>query len=549
VHRGDSTTVVLRLNDAQGDSVVSQASATALSTEAPQAGLGAVNQLLVPILAPGRRIDLTSLADRRPGAVATWLQGEAEYRRGSFDSALVYLRRAVGEDSSLAAAALRGAQAASWKSLLPEAAQFAATAVADVALLPKRQAEYARGLGHYLGGRADSAVYWFTEALRRTPDWTEAHMALGEVYHHLLPAAGAPLDSLAAVEFAAAAVDTGFAPPYFHLAEIAIRRGDLERAERAVARFDRPGSGEDERKELGLMLACARGGREAVDWRIAVDESPMLVLSAAKMLSVAGAFPGCAEDALRTVVAQTADQELRWGGFLLLLNLWAAQGRDSAITTLIDSLNSTGRWQLTSAVSLVDALAGIQGFDSRAAEAIASLRANYGPRYEDSLDGGSLLLLGAWYARSGKAVDANRLQERLSREAAETDDPGAKLRAAALHAHLLLARADTAAALRSLEDLEPVAQRDDLVWGYTESLPLERLTLARLLFSRGRYSEAIRVAEVFDHPSPTVYLPFLPASLDLRYRAATVLTKHAEAAGYRARLKALGRTDLLAIRD
>ena len=549
VHRGDSTTVVLRLNDAQGDSIVSQASATALSAQAAQAGLRAVNELLGPILAPGQPVDLTSLGDRKPGAVATWLQGEREYRRGNFDSALVYLRRAVEEDSLLAAAALRGAQAASWKNLLAEAARFAGPALANVALLPERQAEYARGLASYLDGRADSAVYWFTRALIRTPDWTEAHMALGEVYHHLLPAAAAPLDSLAAAEFAAAAADTGFAPPHFHLAEIAMRRGDLGAAEAAVRRFDRAGSGEEERGELHLMLACARGRRKAIDWRTAGRESPMIVLSVAKMLSVAGAFPGCAEDALGILLRQTTDEALRHGAFLLLHHLWAAQGKSAAIVSLIDSLKSTGSWRPTNVVYLMDALADLPGFDSRVSEMIAGLRASHGPRYEDSLDGGSVLLLGAWYARSGKSDDGNRLQDRLSREAAETRDPEARLRADALHAHLLLARGDTTAALGALEGLVPIARRDFLVWGYTDALPVERLLLARLLVSRGRHTEALRVADLFDHPSPIAYLPFLPASLDLRYRAAGALALHDRATRYRNRLAALGRPDLLAVRD
>jgi tetratricopeptide (TPR) repeat protein len=539
VHRGDSITVVLRLNDARGDSIVSQASASALSTEAPQAGLRAVNELLGPILAPGRRIDLSLLGDRRPGAVATWLQGEREYRRGNFDSALVYLRRAVAEDSALALAAVRGAQAASWKSLLPEAAEFVDAALANVALLSDRQAEFTRGLAHYLGGRADSAAYWLTQALTRTPDWAEAHMALGEVYHHLMPAAAAPLDSLASSEFTAAAADTGFAPQ-FHLAEIAIRRGDLQLAERAAGRFEGMGGGVDERRELNLMLSCAR--RKEVDWASAARESPTAVLSAAKMSSVAGAFPECAEDGSRALLAHTFDEGLHIGAFRLLQGLWGAQGRDSAILALVDSARTAGWWQASSALYPINALAGLPGFDAKVTESIMALRKYYGVAYEDSLDHDRLLLLGAWYARRGRVAESARLQERLSRQAARTPDLETRLRYDALSAHLLLARGDSAGALRTFERLAPGARRGDLVWGYTESLPFERLVRAELLFSLGRYQEAIVVADGFDHPTPVVYLPFLPASLILRSRAAQALAHSARAAGYRNRLAALDRT-------
>ena len=427
VHHGDSTTVVLRLNDAEGDSTVRQATASAPRAQAPQAGLRAVNELLVPIVAPGRAVDLTALVQRRPGAVADWLQGEREYRRGNFDSALVYLRRAVGEDSALADAALRGAQAASWKSLLVEADELVRVAVANIDLLPKRQGEFARGLADYLSGEADSAVHWLTLALQRSPDWTEAHMALGEVYQHLLPFATGPLDSLAGAEFAAAAADTGFAPPYFHLAEMALRRGDLARAQWAMRRFNRVGMGTEESAQLDLMLACARRGREGVDWGLWARHMPMVELSAAKLLSVAAAHPGCAEEASRALLAQSGNSGVKWGALHLLQGLWAAQGRDTSIVALIRSADGPARWQTVLSIYLIDALAGVPGFDSGVADAIGATGKTLGPLYEDSLDSARLLLLGTWYARSGRLSDAERLHRRLSRQATVAGDGETKL--------------------------------------------------------------------------------------------------------------------------
>jgi tetratricopeptide (TPR) repeat protein len=545
VHGGDSTTIVLRLNDARGDSIVSQATASGPSDRAPQAGLQAVNELLIPIVAPGRKIDLTALIDRKPGAVADWLQGEREYRRGNFDSSLVHLRRAVGEDSLLVVAALRAAQAASWKSLLPEADDFARVALARVELLPDRQAKFARGLVDYLDGKADSAVYWLTRALERTPDWPEAHMALGEVYQHLLPMAAAPLDSLARAEFTLAAADTGFTPPHFHLAELAIRRGDLAGAGSVVHRFDRSGARTEESAELAIMLACARGEKD-VDWPAWARTSPMVLLSAAKLLSVAATFPRCTEAASHALLAEPAAQELRRGVIFLLQNLWAAEGRDSAIIALTASPTGPARWQEAIATYLVDVLAGAPQFDPRVRAAVAGLRKNLGARYEDSLDSGTRLLLGTWYARSGQVADAARLQGRLSQQASSTGRPDVKLCAAALAGHILLARGDSVAALSTFERLTPVARRDFLVWGATESLPVERLVLAELLVARRRYRDAIAVAGEFDHPTPIVYLAFLPASLTLRYHAAWGLGQFERAGRYRDRLAALRPGELLA---
>jgi tetratricopeptide (TPR) repeat protein len=504
---------------------------------------------MAPILDPGRRIDLSTLGDRRPGAVATWLQGERAYRRGNFDSALVHLRRAVEEDSALALAAVRGALAASWKNLLPEAAEFGEAALASITLLPERQAELTRGLVHYLGGHADSASYWLSQALARTPDWAEAHMALGEVYHHLLPTVDVPTDSIAEAEFAAAAADTGFAPPHLHLAELAVRAADFERAAQELRRFDRLSGGAPESRELELMLACARDGPGSVDWKAMARESPMAALAAAKMLSVAATYPKCAEDGARALLVESSHRTVRQGAFNLLRNLWAAEGRIPELVSLVDSVRTAGWWQVASMVYPIDDLAGLPGFHSRVEESVAALSRKYGAHYEDSLDGGRLLLLGAWYARAGKIADGARLETLLSRQAATTGDPATKVRADALHSHLLLARGDSAAALQAFESLVPVARWDDLAWGSTEALPVERLIQAELLFSSGRHRAAMNAAERFDHPAPLVFLPFLPASLALRYRAAQALGDPDRAAGYRQRLIALGQGNLIAGMD
>lgn len=53
VRRKDSVTVVLRLNDAGGDSVAGRTSASRVAPQAAQAGLDAVNQLLPKLLSPG----------------------------------------------------------------------------------------------------------------------------------------------------------------------------------------------------------------------------------------------------------------------------------------------------------------------------------------------------------------------------------------------------------------------------------------------------------------------------------------------------------------
>ncbi len=67
-----------------------------------------------------------------------------------------------------------------------------------------------------------------------------------------------------------------------------------------------------------------------------------------------------------------------------------------------------------------------------------------------------------------------------------------------------------------------------------------RLLLARLLLATGRPAEAIAVAGALDHREPSTFLPFVPASLELRYQAARQLGRPADARRFAERLEALG---------
>jgi hypothetical protein len=536
VRRKDSVTVVVRLNDAGGDSVVGRASSSRIAPQAAQAGLAAVNNLLPRLLAPGRRIgDLSALADRHPAAVASWLQGEREYRRFNFPAALEFERRAVADDSALAVAALRGAQAASWLDDMPEAGALAETALKHAALLPPRTADFTRGLKAYLSGQADSAVHWLTRALKRTPDWTEAHMALGEVYYHLLPTVKGLHDSLAESEFMLAAADTGFTVPLFHLAEIAIRRGSPEEAEQRVANFVQQVQDNASQAQLQSMLACSHHGRQAVNWQRLTAVMPAEALRAAQMLAVGGAFPGCAEDGLRSVFYNDLlALGYRWGAFLGLQGILAAEGRTTELSRVVDSAVAGGM-DLATQLYLLDALAGVKVENEASAIAERLTREGLGKARPFTL-----WLLGAWHARNGDSAGTNTVRKELARRAAEDKDPWITRYGDALTARMELLGGDTTAAIEQLRDVMGTGRREKLDWDVGESLAAERLLLAELLLTSGQAVEAMAVAAVFDHPSPAVFLPFLPASLTLRRRAAVALGDQEKARLFERRLDALG---------
>lgn len=95
-------------------------------------------------------------------------------------------------------------------------------------------------------------------------------------------------------------------------------------------------------------------------------------------------------------------------------------------------------------------------------------------------------------------------------------------------------------AISRLRTVLGTGRRDELTWSVAEPLAPDRLLLATLLLSRGQPREAIAAAAIFDHQAPIVFLPYLPASLALRRRAAASFGEEAEARRYEDRLTALG---------
>ncbi|MBI3983060.1 MAG: protein kinase [Gemmatimonadetes bacterium] len=538
----DSAAVVLRLHDAAGDSVISQETATGAAGGVPayQLGLTAIRRLLPRLLAPDRGIELGPLSNRRPAAIALWIQGEREYRRAQFAPALGLYRRAVHEDSNLVFAAVKGAQAASWIHSLTEAKELLAVALARDTLLPLRYRSFARGLQAYLTGEADSALVWLEQALKTQGEWEEAYTALGQLFHQLFPSR-APLDSLAEAAFTAAlSVDSSFTPPMFHLLDIGLRRGDTRRARSLMERVRRADPDSTLERRATIMLECVERGPNDVDWEAYARSNMIALLSGAKALSVSGAQPTCGEAAFRAILAGDS-AAYRWGALLGLNGLMAAQGRTAEVTSLLDSAITAGTSQALW-LYVLNAAAGLP-VRARAAAMEAFARQRYGDAYQGA-GPHTAWLLGIWHAGFGSIEALARLHRDLENRAATTGSRLPRLLADALAGHLALARGDTADAIARLRSLRPNVPSDSLTWSLWESLPVERLKLARLLLARGEHAEALRVAAAFDHQQPIVYLPFLPASLALRLQAAQALGRSQLASTYRIRLLKLGRADL-----
>ena len=529
--RGDSVTIVLRLHDAQGDSVLRRAGASAgLETASlPQLGLRAMSELLPALLEPGRRVDLSALSERNPTAITSFLHGEREYRHLRFGRALTEYRAAIDADSAFALAALKGCLAATWLEGSAEAEGLLAVALRQGRQLPRKYRLFADGLSSYWSGAADSAVRRFQQALVEDPDWTEAWMSLGEVYYHLLPSAY-PLDSLAEAAFVQAhRLEPDFTPALYHLVTTALRRGEPAAARAYFDTLRTIGADSTLQLRLALMFDCLDHGPEGVQWAEAVRRDPNAVLETAQPLITTPAQRACAQAAYRAVL-QTPGVESRWGALLGLQGLLVAEGRYGELDRLFASPQAAdlpGRL-----LYLWDAGAD-SALDGVAAKAAVERGSDYA-----AMGGPNLWLLGEWEAHRGNASAVSRISgilDSLARRGSRRDSLLARIMAA----QAARAAGDTALALARLGELKPTAPRAELIWQPWEAMVGERLALAQILFARRSYAAADSVAAGLDNDRSVAFLPYLPAALALRIRSADAQNNRALATQLRLRLDAL----------
>jgi hypothetical protein len=486
--------------------------------------------LLPAILPPGRAIDLLSLSERNPAAIANFLQGEREYRRTQFDAALDHYATAVRDDSAFALAAFRGAQAATWLSR-------ADTSLLNVALrgaryLTPTQALLAKALDGYLKGDADSAVTHLRSALLADSTLSAAWTLLGEVYARALTSEPAA-DSLARASLhRAERLDPDFAPTLVLLEEMALQDGDLREAKRLGTALQRAGAATTHATERDLMSRCVSDGVTAVNWSDAARRDGDAVLSAGRVLSRRLAQPACARAAFTTALeSDSAKRGQRWGALMGLHGVLVATGRPREFDSLVASPAARGlpAWSLYLAAAGAGA-----GFEREASLASDSLWSQLG-----QLPSPTLWLLGAWAAHRGDTTGLRRAAAALRAIADTAPSRRNLLLARLVEARLPLIVHDTDGAIARLRTLRPSAPRREIAWQHAEGLGAERLLLAELLLARHRYAESIQVASLLDATEPVPYLLYLRSSLTTRVRAAAAMNSGALVRQFERRLRAL----------
>jgi serine/threonine-protein kinase len=528
----DSLRVVLTLYDAAGDTIV-RSSGRAGAPGASEARLGvlAVADLIPVLVDPGRRIDVTPLADRRASAIALFLLGERAYRRTRFAAALPLYEAAIAADSAFAMAALKGAQAASWTEQYERADTLARIAVSYGALLPLRYRHLIQGLASYLAGDPESALTQLGKALAIESSWSEAWTAVGETYFHLLPRRGLG-DSMAAQAFRRAwEADTGFTPPLFHLTQLAVRRGALGEAERFRALFATRALDPSLTLQLNLMVGCLKGAPRGGEWPTMDSAIVEDVLDVARLLAPVPGSNRCAESGYRQILGSRLGSRYRFAALYGLQSLLVVEGRYDDTRRLLESPVSDslgGRW-----FYLMDFAAGAP-FQSEADSFARASGSDY--RTQSTT---RLWALGLYETRHGTAEPIGAISRALKAKADSSGTPVDALFAAIMAAHATLAAGDSGSAERQFATLRPRARRNELAWSLWAPLGLERLRWAELLLARHQPEAAIAVAELLEAPQPGGYLLYLPGSLKVRARAWAAAGRSEQARVFTRRLAAL----------
>lgn len=505
--RGDSVQVVLRLVSTATDSVVARSAVTRAGgvESATALALRALGPLLVPLLDPRSSSAISSLTERDPVAVVAFLAGERAYRQAQYEEALGHYERALAADSQLAIAALKGARAA--RSLFRESdqARLLAAALAHARFLPEAHGAFARGL-HFLQRRdADSAVVYLERAVALVPHWADGHATLGDVYL-TVGRDGLRTDSAARAHYERAVLaDSSFALAHYHLAWLAILRGDAAAAEAALAAYrradPRPSAFVD---AVPAAASCLRGGPNAVQWPAVPIEARVV---AGKLFIGSGAHLECAHAAFASVFGEPGGPSRNHFSGLLGLNAVAvARGDSAALAALAVDPNAQ-------ALRVRNLLL----FDATIGAPVPDLAASASAMLDDreSLAAEELWVLGAWLFVRGEGAPARRVAELLSRRPGED----AVAMARSLRARVALLDGDTASARRLLAEVRPVSNIQQVEWMLFHAGTADDMLLAEIEIARAP-AKARRLAARADHPYPLVNVLLLPSSLKLRAEAA-----------------------------
>jgi hypothetical protein len=248
-----------------------------------------------------------------------------------------------------------------------------------------------------------------------------------------------------------------------------------------------------------------------------VRQNATIVLQVARYLAVSSRSD-CGRRGFEALLADPqVPMNQQWGAVLGLYSHLVAKGRFREVREL---LASDVAKKLGADILYLLPTEHPTGLEENAREVARRLGADYA-----TLGAPFLWALGSWAIQQGDDPVVIAVARALRAKADSTKSRRDALLAAAFAGHAALARGDSLMAERLLSTLKPNAPPADLEWQPWESLGLERLVLAKLLYARAEYVRAADVAAQFDSPQPVIYPVYLAASLTIRLEAARALGK------------------------
>ncbi|MGZ8398489.1 MAG: BTAD domain-containing putative transcriptional regulator [Gemmatimonadales bacterium] len=453
-----------------------------------------------------------SIGSRSLPALKAFLYGEQFYRRGLWDSALVYYDRAVTHDTTFGIAFKQMGMAADWhpaneQSYLRGIEYLRKAVLLNRGLAPKDSMQIAADSFDIAANDAPDPAdlirfryRWFStllDAAHRYPEDPEVWYRLGDARFHSDPPFGGPPGPALEAFDRAIALDSGFAPAHEHTVRLAImlNRPDLARKYAAAyLRLDPTDANAPSIRLAATMLDPERSH--------APETSRIIDTASAGVLGEVGSnhlnwWPDSGETGVRLMRERTTRSGnglLPWTDTLMYRqslglelasrgHLWEAYAVDRRL--LLDVKASRFTWYLDPFLSL--SLLGAIPESLAAAtfgHALDPGKAWSVPRH--NVQARHLRGLPWWLARADTASLA-RFALRAAQETRTQPNATGKLRGRYLHAaaiaYLALARADSARALRLFQAIP-----DTLC--IANACSYEKLIEARLLAAAGHAQQA-----------------------------------------------------------